>query len=71
MKEKVCLLFLLSLMLTGCCVKPEKLDDIDSAYATVNDSVRVHYKTYGDGDKTICFVHGFGCDLNTWEKQFE
>ena len=71
MKEKVFLLFLLGLMLTGCCVKPEKLGDIDSAYATVNDSVRVHYKTYGDGDKTICFVHGFGCDLNTWEKQFE
>jgi pimeloyl-ACP methyl ester carboxylesterase len=21
--------------------------------------------------KTICFVHGFGCDMNTWEKQFE
>lgn len=37
-------------MLTGYCVKPEKLGDIDSAYATVNDSVRVHYKTYGDGD---------------------
>lgn len=27
-------------MLTGCCVKPEKLGDIDSAYATVNDSVQ-------------------------------
>ena len=71
MKEKVCLLLLLGMMLTGCCVKPEKLGDIESAYATVNGDVRVHYKSYGDGDKTICFVHGFGCDLNTWEKQFE
>ena len=71
MKEKVCLLLLFSMFLTGCCLKPEKLSDIDSAYATINDSVRIHYKTYGDGDKTICFVHGFGCDLNTWEKQFE
>ena len=71
MKEKVCLLLLISMFLTGCCVKPEKLGDIESAYATVNGDVRVHYKSYGDGDKTICFVHGFGCDLNTWEKQYE
>ena len=71
MKEKVCLLLLLAVMLAGCSIKPENLGDVASEFATVNDSVRVHYKTYGDGNKTICFVHGFGCDLNTWEKQFE
>ena len=71
MKEKVCLLLLLAVMLAGCSIKPENLGDIASEFATVNDSVRVHYKKYGDGNKTICFVHGFGCDLNTWEKQFE
>lgn len=47
------------------------LNDLKSEYVTMNDSISIHYKTYGDGDKTICFVHGFGCDLNTWEKQFE
>ena len=71
MKEKVCLLLLLAVMLAGCSIKQENLGDVASEFATVNDSVRVHYKTYGDGNKTICFVHGFGCDLNTWEKQFE
>jgi pimeloyl-ACP methyl ester carboxylesterase len=71
MKEKLYLLLLLAVMLAGCSVKPETLGDLASAYATVDDSIRVHYKQYGDGDKTICFVHGFGCDLNTWEKQFE
>ena len=71
MKEKVCLLLLLAVMLAGCSIKQENLGDVASEFATVNDSVRVHYKTYGDGNKTICFVHGFGCDLNTWEMQFE
>ena len=71
MKQKLYLLLLLAVMLAGCNTKPENLSDIASEYATVNDSVRVHYKIYGDGNKTICFVHGFGCDLNTWEKQFE
>ena len=71
MKEKLYLLLLLAVMLAGCSVKPETLGDLVSTYATVDDSIRVHYKQYGDGDKTICFVHGFGCDLNTWEKQFE
>lgn len=47
------------------------LKNLKSEYVTINDSVSIHYKTYGNGDKTICFVHGFGCDLNTWEKQFE
>ena len=70
MKQKLYLLLLLVVMLAGCNTKPENLGDIASEYANVNDSVRVHYKKYGDGNKTICFVHGFGCDLNTWEKQF-
>jgi len=28
-------------------------------------------KKWGEGNKAICFVHGFGCDLSTWERQFE
>lgn len=71
MKQKHYFILLLAVILAGCSIKPEKLADIASEYATVNDSVRIHYKRYGDGDKTICFVHGFGCDLNTWEEQFK
>ena len=55
----------------SCGRQPQTLKDLKSEYVTIDDSIRVHYKTYGEGDKTICFVHGFGCDLNTWEKQFE
>ena len=62
---------LLSGALAGCNTTPDNLSDVASVYETINDSVRVHYKKYGEGKKTICFVHGFGCDLNTWEMQFE
>ena len=71
MKQKHYFILLLAVILAGCSINPEKLADIDSEYVAVNDSVRIHYKKYGDGDKAICFVHGFGCDLNTWEKQFK
>ena len=58
-------------MMLSCDKQPQTLKDLKSEYVTIDDSIRVHYKTYGEGDRTICFVHGFGCDLNTWEKQFE
>ncbi|MGX8712950.1 MAG: alpha/beta fold hydrolase [bacterium] len=61
---------------------PQTLGDVKSEYVTVDDSVRVHYKiwnpqsynnalTQSHNQKTLCFIHGFGCDMNTWEKQFE
>ena len=62
---------LLSGAFAGCNTTPDNLSDVASVYETISDSVRVHYKIYGEGKKTICFVHGFGCDLNTWEMQFE
>ena len=34
-------------------------------------SVRVHYKETGRGSKALVFIHGFGCDMNTWEAQYE
>lgn len=58
-------------VLMGCYAKTATLSVLKSEYVTIDDSVRIHYKQYGNGETTICFVHGFGCDLNTWEKQFE
>ena len=74
MKEKFVVMSVLCVLLCGCVTRPSKLCDLPSEYVTIDDSVRIHYKQWssGHGDlKTVCFVHGFGCDLNTWEKQFE
>ena len=53
----------------------EWLNKMKSGFVTINDSIKVHYeiwKPYAKQEtKTLCFVHGFGCDMNTWEKQFE
>ena len=73
--KKTVLYLLLALLLAGCCGQPQTLSELNSEYVTIDDSVRVHYKLWnesaGSDAKTICFVHGFGCDMNTWEKQFE
>lgn len=66
---------LLSITLFSC-TKAERLSDVKSEFTTIDDSIKIHYKAWnceknGDSRQTICFVHGFGCDLNTWEKQFE
>lgn len=74
MKRTVfCLLF--ALLLISCRNQSQTLSELKSEYVTIDDSIRVHYKIWGKATgsdaKTICFVHGFGCDMNTWEKQFE
>lgn len=68
---KGCLLLMLTWALTACSNAPADIADLKSAYTTLDDSIRVHYKTWGEGPKTLLFVHGFGCDMNTWEAQFD
>lgn len=51
------------------CGQPKSLEQVKSKYAEL-DSVRIHYKVSGHGDPSLVFVHGFGCDLNSWREQF-
>ena len=73
--KRTVLYLLFALLLINCGSQPQTLSELKSEYVTIDDSVRVHYKLWnesaGSDAKTICFVHGFGCDMNTWEKQFE
>ncbi len=73
--KKTVLYLLFALLLMNCGNKPQTLSELKSEYITIDDSISIHYKIYneeaGADVKTICFVHGFGCDMNTWEKQFE
>ena len=62
------------MLLISCGCQSQTVSELKSEYVTLDDSIKVHYKvwTHSDADAlTICFVHGFGCDMNTWEKQFE
>lgn len=66
---------LLSMMLLAACWEdPQSLSRLRDRYVTLDDSVRVHYKIANRSKdpnvKTVCFVHGFGCDMNTWDKQY-
>lgn len=74
MKQTVFYL-LFALLQVACSNQPQTLSELKSEYITIDDSIRVHYKLWngaaGSDAQTICFVHGFGCDMNTWEKQFE
>ena len=71
MKKEV--LYLLFALLLVNCSQPQTLSELKSEYVTIDDSIRVHYKIMNSQTeaKAICFIHGFGCDMNTWEKQFE
>ena len=50
--------------------RTDSISNLKSEFASI-DSCRIHYKVCGDGPATVAFVHGFGCDMNTWEKQYE
>ena len=68
---KVFTLLLFAILFTGChSTPPATLADLSSRYINV-EGCRVHYKAFGHGDKTIIFIHGFGCDMNVWEHQYE
>jgi len=72
MKSKTLLSVCLLLPLFAACTSiPDDIQDLPSQYAVYDDSVRVHYKSWGDGPETMVFVHGFGCDMNAWEAQFD
>lgn len=62
-----------AIIVAGCGKTPQELSNLKSEYVTLDDSIRIHYKIHHhvQASKTICFVHGFGCDLNTWKQQFE
>ena len=63
--------FMLLACTVGCSQQPDSIEALPSQYVTLDDSIQIHYKTWGDGAKTVMFVHGFGCDMNTWEAQFD
>lgn len=66
---KLSAIFLL-IFITSCNSNQNALDNVTSSYFTLNNS-RIHYKEFGQGQKTLIFIHGWGCDLNVWKYQFD
>lgn len=48
----------------------DSIGGLRSEYVNI-DSCQVHYKVSGDGPATIVYIHGFGCDMNTWDCQYK
>ena len=48
-------------------VPAETLADEDSLFIEVN-GVKVHYKTYGQGEPVFVLLHGFGASLFSWRE---
>ena len=67
---KISAVFLLIFFIVSCDKSEIKLDSVPSNFISVED-INIHYKEYGKGDKTLVFIHGWGCDLNTWKYQFD
>ncbi|MDE5419601.1 alpha/beta hydrolase [Labilibaculum sp. DW002] len=68
--NKLLAIFFILIFIISCDKNERTLDSVPSNYISVDD-LRVHFKEYGQGDKTLIFVHGWGCDLNTWKYQFD
>jgi pimeloyl-ACP methyl ester carboxylesterase len=48
--------------------KANPLDQAPSQFAKFGD-IRVHYKSLGEGDTALVFVHGWTCNMNFWRYQ--
>ncbi len=70
MKNVALPLSLLLLALAGCGA-PKDIGELPSRFATTNDSLKLHYKTFGQGPKTLIFVHDAEADMSTWEAQYD
>lgn len=71
MKKIVFILAVAAALAMTSCHKTQTLADLPSHYITLDGGARMHYKVCGKGNITLMFVHGFGCDMNAWEQQYE
>jgi len=65
--KRLLLGILLSLfVLTGCT---RKNTSVKHDVAISSDSERIAYSTYGAGDTSLVFIHGWSCDSRYWQEQ--
>ncbi len=69
LKNKLHVLIAFSILFVSC-KETISLQNLDSRYVKV-EGIDVHYKVFGNGENKLVFIHGWGCDMNVWQKQFE
>lgn len=67
--NKACYLLLLFYIWIASCEEIKSLQELPSHYVDFEQG-SVHYKVSGEGEKKLVFIHGWGCDMNTWAAQF-
>jgi len=58
---------LLSLLVLAGCTSKNTFVKYDVAISS--DSERIAYSTYGAGETSLIFIHGWSCDSRYWQKQ--
>lgn len=58
--------FALFLCITSCTVRIEKVNQLPRQTIQFNEA-QISYCCAGRGQQTLVFVHGIGCDCNTWD----
>ncbi|UCG62959.1 MAG: alpha/beta hydrolase [Candidatus Zixiibacteriota bacterium] len=74
MIRSAAILLLSLLLILGACQKQADKTEIpqvvvDSVASA--DGVMIHYKSYGENDRAVVFVHGWSCDGSYWVRQVE
>jgi len=60
----------IALICIVACTTAKDINSLPSQYIE-NDGVKIHYKVSGTGSIPVTFVHGFGCDMNSWNEQYK
>jgi pimeloyl-ACP methyl ester carboxylesterase len=53
-------------VLSGAALSQAKETPPQDHFAKL-DTMRVHYRSYGEGKEAVVFVHGWSCNLNFWK----
>jgi pimeloyl-ACP methyl ester carboxylesterase len=61
----VCLLLVVT---TTAAAQASAKSAVQSHYASL-DGARIHYQSYGKGDKALVLIHGWTCNLDYWRDQ--
>ena len=65
--RKIVLVVLFSLFVISGCTSENVTVKYD--VATSNDSERISYNVYGNGEISLIFIHGWSCDSRYWHNQ--